>query len=683
MSESEQGTDSSFPEASWRLKQTVPEVKELEALIKCSICYEPQKNPVTSIKCQHTYCSLCVRKYLQYKQQCPSCIKPLHETDLKPNRSLSEVFEVISRLFPRLESLAKEVNPGSIVPLKSSKNPAVKTSNPQSQINKLDDKISEPSPSKSIKAAGDFASPSTSSVKPGPSKTPIKTAPFSSLISKETNIAGPSSSTSEITEKKVPCPVCQVEILQKNVNSHLDRCLAEQNGEVSSKPTRAKNNMKPMSHPVFHLLKDKDIKKRLRDEGLECWGDKNTMIKRLKNFIVIWNSQCDLDEPMSRMQMVMTLQKEERELQNQKHSSTETELNYDAKTDPKVIATQQKAYVEKHKSTFAKLIEKAKASKTKPTESSTKAKSSAPILTQDKNESDIITLDEELDDEISSNISESRTVQKKETTSASNVSIKDNELNVSSQRSNNSANDRSISKSNMATWKMDKTEVAKTESSSLTKNNSSVALTPVKNNFESIDKNATPSSSSKRKFPEESTSTPVTITPKVKRSRHLNTSAKSECPICFNLIPNSLIQHHVNKCLENPRPSTRSTTKPEFKITKVEESSDEENDDEIDTNLLNATPDIITEKDDTESDSEDLIMNLYKHKNDNTNDDLISSAPKQENDANPNINDNSDDDTENDSEDLISSTPKRENTLQNPPRRVLRSRQSREKSPFL
>ena len=86
----------------------------------------------------------------------------------------------------------------------------------------------------------------------------------------------------------------------------------------------------------------------------------------------------------------------------------------------------------------------------------------------------------------------------------------------------------------MATWKMDKTEVSKTESPNLTKNNSSIALTPVKNNFEGIDKNATPGSSSKRKYPEESTSTPVTITPKFKRSRHLNTSAKSECPICFN-----------------------------------------------------------------------------------------------------------------------------------------------------
>ena len=56
---------------------------------------------------------------LLYKQQCPSCFVPLHDPDLKPNRSMADAMEVISRLIPKIMSLLREVKPDFKLPTKS------------------------------------------------------------------------------------------------------------------------------------------------------------------------------------------------------------------------------------------------------------------------------------------------------------------------------------------------------------------------------------------------------------------------------------------------------------------------------------------------------------------------------------------------------------------------------------
>ena len=74
------------------------------------------------------------------------------------------------------------------------------------------------------------------------------------------------------TGNRVPCPVCRVAVLEKNVNNHLDKCLAEQSGEIKKPEPTHVNNMRPLKQPIYHLLKDSEIKKRLKDQGLEAKG---------------------------------------------------------------------------------------------------------------------------------------------------------------------------------------------------------------------------------------------------------------------------------------------------------------------------------------------------------------------------------------------------------------------------
>ena len=59
------------------------------------MCYETFTDPVMASGCAHNFCSVCVRKYLSYKSQCPQCLEALHEGDLRPNRLLKEVLDIL------------------------------------------------------------------------------------------------------------------------------------------------------------------------------------------------------------------------------------------------------------------------------------------------------------------------------------------------------------------------------------------------------------------------------------------------------------------------------------------------------------------------------------------------------------------------------------------------------------
>ncbi len=48
-------------------------------------------------RCGHTFCSLCVRRYLTvHRRACPECLNDLSEADLRPNRAVAAVAEAVA-----------------------------------------------------------------------------------------------------------------------------------------------------------------------------------------------------------------------------------------------------------------------------------------------------------------------------------------------------------------------------------------------------------------------------------------------------------------------------------------------------------------------------------------------------------------------------------------------------------
>ena len=99
------------------------------------------------------------------------------------------------------------------------------------------------------------------------------------------------------------------------------------NATTSSKPTK-------INKVVYYLLKDPDLRKLLKKEGLDMQGDRKTLINRHQRFTILWNSQCDSENPLSRLQIINKLKREEQNLSEASSSSPSTSslLNYDRNT---------------------------------------------------------------------------------------------------------------------------------------------------------------------------------------------------------------------------------------------------------------------------------------------------------------------------------------------------------------
>ena len=63
----------------------------------------------------------------------------------------------------------------------------------------------------------------------------------------------------KVAPSEVACPVCSVEIPQRNVNAHLDKCLKDQEHQqrqgVVSSSEQSRPGRKPVQKIVYHLLK--------------------------------------------------------------------------------------------------------------------------------------------------------------------------------------------------------------------------------------------------------------------------------------------------------------------------------------------------------------------------------------------------------------------------------------------
>lgn len=65
-------------------------LKNVDTILRCPICFEFLSIAMMT-KCSHNFCSLCIRKFLSYKLQCPVCNSPTTEQDLRNNRILDDL----------------------------------------------------------------------------------------------------------------------------------------------------------------------------------------------------------------------------------------------------------------------------------------------------------------------------------------------------------------------------------------------------------------------------------------------------------------------------------------------------------------------------------------------------------------------------------------------------------------
>ena len=243
----------------------------------------------------------------------------MYEGDLKRNLAVSRILEPLPQLFSDLEELSGE--PGT---------------NHDAKATKVDTAKEDVGQVKKEQFETDEAFP------PSPE--------YSS-----TNIAQPSTSkqTSELPPGHAPCPICAESFLVEHMNFHIDDCLKRPNKKQEEKKCEL------IKMPIFYVMKDSELKRRLRDEGIEFRGDRKILETRLKEFITLWNSTRDDDEPPSRDAVLKYLKRQE-SFKAKTQNSVSKFFQFGGKEDQSIIDSKKEEYLKEHKQQFSELIARAK-----------------------------------------------------------------------------------------------------------------------------------------------------------------------------------------------------------------------------------------------------------------------------------------------------------------------------------
>jgi len=112
----------------------------------------------------------------------------------------------------------------------------------------------------------------------------------------------------------VNCPVCDKQVSAAFMNSHLDSCLTRTPSHkphpltdstitphplLSQGGSKTQQSFKKLPKFVCSAMKEKELRKKLKTYGLSGQGKRPVLIKRLDEFILQYNSQCDSTHPKS------------------------------------------------------------------------------------------------------------------------------------------------------------------------------------------------------------------------------------------------------------------------------------------------------------------------------------------------------------------------------------------------
>lgn len=344
-------------------------MKTVDDLLRCGICFEYFNIAMMIPQCSHNYCSLCIRKFLSYKTQCPTCCVTVTEPDLKNNRVLDELVKSLNFARNHLLQFALESPPISPAS-SSSRNLAAKVHTPQSTHRQSLKQGSRLMENFLIREAG--GSTSELLINENESKLSLQKEVSTSAKTKETpslektpsgiSDADVPEAPSTSTLKQVPkveCPVCGVSILEDHINKHLDNCLSREEKKESLRSSVQKR--KPLPKTVYNLLSDRDLKKKLKEHGLSIQGNKQQLIKRHQEFVHMYNAQCDALHPKSAAEIVQEIENMEKTRMRLEASKLNERIMVFTKDQTeKEIDEIHSKYRKKHQSEFQLLVDQAK-----------------------------------------------------------------------------------------------------------------------------------------------------------------------------------------------------------------------------------------------------------------------------------------------------------------------------------
>ncbi|KJR87910.1 E3 ubiquitin-protein ligase RAD18 [Sporothrix schenckii 1099-18] len=301
------------------LTTTLSCLMPVEQALRCHVCKDFYNSPMIT-SCNHTFCSLCIRRCLSVDGKCPLCRMTDQESKLRGNWALREAVDAFCKARPATLEVAQK-------PLPRAKSPTP----PQSKRKGTDEATaSQPS--------GSQQTPPAKRTRTSARLSKTKAAEAVTTIAQdEVQVEVPDSDSNsrdsgdmdyEPDDGLVACPICQRRMKMTLINGHLDSSCGSSpqkpkpstfSGQPSSY-SRIRQRDAPSSsssssfHPFsaasapappperlpsvsYSLLNDGALRKKMAALGLVTSGSRQLLERRHKEWTTIWNANCDSARP--------------------------------------------------------------------------------------------------------------------------------------------------------------------------------------------------------------------------------------------------------------------------------------------------------------------------------------------------------------------------------------------------
>lgn len=286
----------------------------VESSMRCQVCKDFYETPMIT-SCSHTFCSLCIRRVLSNENKCPLCRAPEQEIKLRSNWSMEEAVEAFKKARPAALELARNAGMSSRSPKRKAEDingsdEAASGSKRLRSSARISQRGSQapsyaPEPEEEVVHVtdddGDYA--------PEPGEPPKLFFRFLVHMLTSTD------------DGLVPCPSCNKRMKDWQVFKHLESCPGPapqkkspptQFSQLASANRQHNRAMERLPALSYSMLKETALRKKLAELGISNSGPRTLLERRHREYITMWNANCDAARPKSRLDLLRQLDAWER-----------------------------------------------------------------------------------------------------------------------------------------------------------------------------------------------------------------------------------------------------------------------------------------------------------------------------------------------------------------------------------
>jgi E3 ubiquitin-protein ligase RAD18 len=304
----------------------------LESALRCQVCKDFFNTPMMT-SCSHTFCSLCIRRYLSQEGRCPACRTADQELKLRRNWVVEELVSGFVEERDGLLNFARKCAEADTENQEEGEGPRPKKRRkveaPQSQQNVAgSERRSTRSQSRKDAVQTSQESAATQTI----ADSDDAGSEYEEQDDKHVMVQATDQKYAQAgpNDGLVACPGCGKRMKEEVVFTHLDHCTSGGGNEVpdTAPVTNGLHRPPPNQQPrastaytpldmlssdkprerlptlAYSMLNDTALRKKLQALGISSQGPKLLLQKRHTEWVNLWNANCDSRNPMTKRDLL-------------------------------------------------------------------------------------------------------------------------------------------------------------------------------------------------------------------------------------------------------------------------------------------------------------------------------------------------------------------------------------------